>query len=80
MRWAREEAGIEELTRVAAWAGQWWRQIAFDPASHSLPTFYCKETGREPPPPGQDYWFEREAFTMGVVEGAAAALREATGF
>lgn len=69
--WART-ASAEEIEEVAAWNGSRWRQFKVTVA-HSLATAYCRDTGLGAPPPGEDFWFERDAYTLGMVHGVAAA-------
>ncbi len=76
MSWARDDATLGEMWEVARWHRQRWRQFSLRPESHSLPVLYCTAVGIDPPAPGQDFWLERNPYTLGLVEGVAAVYEQ----
>ncbi len=76
MKWAREDATLGEMWEVARWHNQRWRQFSLRPESHSLPALFSSATGQSQPRAGQDFWLERDPYTLGLVEGVAAVYEE----
>ena len=75
MHWARH-APTHEVAEIASWGSLRWRQFAVDPARNSLPRAVCEANGFSWPANDREYWFERDAYIAGVVEGVAAAGRK----
>ena len=71
VRWATERATLEEMEQVKGWAQHPWRQLPLHPDTHSLPHVYCRELELPDPIPGEVFWFERNPFNMGLVDGIA---------
>ncbi len=76
IQWASDAATLGEMWQVARWAGQRWRHFPLRPESHTLPGLYCQATGQAPPVPGEDFWFEKDQFTIGIVDGVAGVYEQ----
>ena len=73
-----KDASFDEISEVAQWRGEAWRQFSLNPATHSLPSAICRSQGLEPPQ-GASFWVERSPFVEGVLEAVAQMWRTATG-
>ena len=76
-RWVKD-ASFDEISEVAMWSGEVWRQFSLDPTTHTLPAAICHAQGLEPPQ-GTAFWLERTPFVEGVVDAVAEMWRTATG-
>ena len=72
-RWASNGASHRERSEAAMWASQRWNSFALSPAFNSLPRYFCEQLEMPVPDGNQPFWFERDAYTMGMVDGIAAA-------
>lgn len=77
VRWVKD-ASFDEISEVARWRGEAWRQFSLDPSTHSLPHLICKSRGHEPPQ-GSAFWVERSPFVEGLLDAVAEIWRTATG-
>jgi len=74
--WAFDWATPREIAEVAVWSREPWRQFSLKPEQNSLPDRLCAERGWPRPAHGSTFWIERDAFTMGLVEGVASMARQ----
>jgi len=76
-RWIKD-ATFDEISEVAMWRGEVWRQFSLNPSTHTLPATICRMQGLEPPQ-GTSFWVERTPFVEGVLDVVAEMWRSATG-
>lgn len=72
--WARQ-ARRHEVDEIAALQQQPWRRFRVGLATSTLPAAYCRANHLPEPATGGLYWFARDWFTIGMIDGVAAAAR-----
>ena len=75
--WASTRANATELREVAEWSKIRWSQFSLVPATNSFAYAYCEAVRQEYPRRQEPFFLSNDAFTRGMVDGAAAILSEA---
>ena len=70
--WAAERANQMELAEITQWAGIRWHQFSVVPYKNSFAYAYCEGVRLPYPMRDQTFQFSSDAFTRGMVDGAAA--------
>ena len=74
--WATERAATKELQEIAEWSSIRWRQFSLIPHRNSFVYAYCEAVQRDYPHREEAFFLTNDAFTRGMVDGAAAFLLE----
>ena len=74
--WATERAATKELQEIAEWSSIRWRQFSLIPRRNSFVYAYCEAVQRDYPHREEAFFLTNDAFTRGMVDGAAAFLLE----
>lgn len=74
MEWARH-ASPAEVDEIVSLADRGWLRFRVRLTENSMPRAYARARHLPDPAAGGHYWFRRSWFTLGMVEGAAAAAR-----
>jgi hypothetical protein len=72
--WATERAATRELQEVAEWSSIRWRQFSLVPRKNSFVYAYCEAVQLGYPQREEPFFLTNDAFTRGMVDGAAAFL------
>lgn len=75
--WATTRANPSELREIAEWSRIRWRQFSIVPVRNSFAFAYCEAVRRDYPHRQEPFFLTNDAFTRGMVDGAAAVLSEA---
>lgn len=75
-QWAAERAATKELQEIAEWSSVRWRQFSLLPNRNSFVYAYCEAVRSEYPRRDEAFFLTNDAFTRGMVDGAAAFLLE----
>ncbi len=74
--WATDRAGPGELAEIAEWAKLRWRQFSVIPVRNSFAYAYCEAVRQDYPQRQEPFFLTNDAFTRGMVDGAAAVLSQ----
>lgn len=75
-QWAADRAATRELREIAEWSNIRWRQFSLVPARNSFVYAYCEAVRQDYPRRDETFYLANDAFTRGMVDGAAAFLLE----
>ena len=70
--WAAERANQMELAEIAEWSTIRWHQFSVVPYKNSFAYAYCEGVRLPYPVRDEQFHFTSDAFTRGMVDGAAA--------
>lgn len=70
--WAAERANQMELAEIVQWSTIRWQQFSVIPYKNSFAYAYCEGVRLAYPPRDKQFHFSSDAFTRGMVDGAAA--------
>lgn len=74
--WASSRATVSELTEVSEWSKIRWRQFSLIPMRNSFTFAYCEAVKLDYPRRQEAFFFTNDAFTRGMVDGAATVLSQ----
>ncbi len=75
--WATLRANHNELREIAEWSKIRWRQFSIIPARNSFAFAFCEAVRRDYPQRQEPFFLNNDAFTRGMVDGAATVFSEA---